>query len=206
MPHDSLVQIIQIVGYPGIFIAILAESGIPFGIFFPGASLLFTAGLLASQGFFSPWILIPGVTIAAILGDVAGYWFGRKVGYRLFLRPDSRFLKHEHLQKAEIFYEKYGSRTILFARFIPLVRTFAPIVAGVANMHWPTFLLYNILGGLIWAGGITTLAYFLGTKIPGIEHYLTYIILGIIFVSSIPVMIETYRAQMELSKKKEDTV
>lgn len=195
MPHFDLVQLIQIVGYPGIFFAIFAESGVPFGIFFPGASLLFTSGLLAAQGFLNPWILIPGVTIAAILGDSVGYWFGRNVGYKLFLRPDSRFFKHEHLQRAEVFYEKYGSRTILFARFIPVVRTFAPIVAGVARMNFATFLTYNILGALIWGTGVTTLAYFLGTKIPGIEHYLSYIILGIIAVSSIPLLIETWRAQ-----------
>jgi membrane-associated protein len=197
MPHDQLVNLIQIVGYPGVFIAIFAESGIPFGIFFPGASLLFTAGLLASQGFFNPWILIPGVTIAAILGDAAGYWFGRKVGYKLFLRPDSKFFKHEHLQKAEVFYERYGARTILFARFIPLVRTFAPIVAGVANMDVRTFIVYNIAGALLWATGVTSLGYFLGTSIPGVEEYLTYIILGIIVVSSIPVALEAYRAQKD---------
>jgi membrane-associated protein len=195
MPSDSLVNIMHIVGYPGVFTAILAESGLPFGFFLPGASLLFTAGLLASQGFFNPWILIPGVTIAAIIGDSAGYWFGRTVGYKLFLRPDSRFFKHEHLQQAENFYEKYGSRTILFARFVPIVRTFAPIVAGVARMNFKVFITYNILGALIWATGVTTLAYFLGNTVPGVDKYLTYIIIGIIVVSSIPVILETYRAQ-----------
>lgn len=197
MPHENLVQLIQVVGYPGVFIAIFAESGIPFGFLLPGASLLFTAGLLSSQGFFNPWILIPGVTIAAILGDVAGYWIGRRVGYRLFLRPDSRFFKHEHLQRAEVFYEKYGTRTILFARFIPIVRTFAPIVAGVANMSFASFLTYNVLGGLIWATGITSLAYFLGSQIPQIADYLTYIILGIIIVSSLPVAYEAWKAHKE---------
>jgi membrane-associated protein len=195
MPHETLVHLIQAVGYPGVFGAIFAESGIPFGIFFPGASLLFTVGLLASQGFFNPWILIPGVTLAAILGDSVGYWFGRKIGYKLFLRPDSQIFKHEHLQKAEVFYEKYGTRTILLARFLPGIRTFAPIVAGIARMRYATFLFYNVLGALIWAGGITTLAYFLGNELPGIEKYLTYIIIGIIVVSAIPVFIETYRAQ-----------
>lgn len=195
MPHDSLMGIIQIVGYPGIFFAIFAESGIPFGFLLPGASLLFTAGLLASQGLFNPWILIPGIAIVAFLGDMVGYWFGRKVGYKLFLRPDSRFFKHEHLQKAEVFYEKYGARTILFARFIPGIRTFAPIVAGVARMNMKVFITYNILGALIWGAGITALGYFLGTRIPDISHYLTYIILGIIAVSSIPLVIEAWRAQ-----------
>ena len=199
MPSDSLVNIMHIVGYPGVFAAILAESGLPFGFFLPGASLLFTAGLLASQGFFNPWILIPGVTIAAIIGDSAGYWFGRTIGYKLFLRPDSRFFKHEHLQQAENFYEKYGSRTILFARFVPIVRTFAPIVAGVARMNFNVFITYNILGALIWATGVTTLAYFLGNTVPGVDKYLTYIIIGIIVVSSIPVILETYRAQKNQS-------
>ena len=197
MPHESLVQLIQIVGYPGVFGAIFAESGIPFGFFFPSASLLFTAGLLASQGFFNPWVLIPGVTIAAILGDSAGYWFGRKVGYKLFLRPDSRFFKHEHLQKAEVFYERYGTRTILFARFIPVIRTFAPIVAGVANMSFRSFITYNILGALIWATGVTSLAFFLGSRVPQVADYLTYIIVGIIAVSSIPLFIEAWRAHKD---------
>jgi membrane-associated protein len=201
MPHESLEQLIQIVGYPGVFGAIFAESGIPFGFFLPGASLLFTAGLLASQGFFNPWILIPGVTIAAIAGDAVGFWFGRKVGYKLFLRPDSRFFKHEHLQKAQVFFERYGARTILFARFIPVVRTFAPIVAGIANMSVRTFAIYNVLGGLIWATGITSLAYFLGKQIPQVADYLTYIIVGIIVVSSIPLFIEAWRAHKESGDK-----
>lgn len=200
MPHFDWILIVQTIGYPGIFAAIFAESGLFFGFFLPGASLLFTAGLLASQGFFNPLILIPGVTIAAILGDSAGFWFGRKVGYKLFLRPDSRFFKHEHLQRAEIFYEKYGSRTILFARFIPVVRTFAPIVAGVANMSYRTFLTYNILGALLWASGVTSLGYFLGAKVPGVEKYLTLIIIAIIAVSSIPLMLEAWRAQDQPSR------
>jgi len=194
VPHFDLMLLVQTFGYPGIFLAIFAESGLFFGFFLPGASLLFTAGLLASQGFFNPFILIPGVTIAAILGDSAGFWFGRKVGYRLFLRPDSRFFKHEHLQSAEVFYEKYGSRMILFARFVPVVRTFAPIIAGVANMRYRIFLIYNVLGALLWASGVTSFAYFLGRKIPGVEKYLSLIIIAIIIVSSIPLALEAWRA------------
>jgi membrane-associated protein len=195
LPHLDLILLVKTFGYPGVIAAIFAESGLFFGFFLPGASLLFTSGLLASQGFFNPWILIPGVTIAAILGDSAGFWFGRKVGYKLFLRPDSRFFKHEHLQRAEVFYERYGSRTILFARFVPVVRTFAPIVAGVAKMKYGTFLVYNVLGALIWATGVTSLGYFLGKKVPGVEHYLSLIVIAIIVVSSIPLMLEAWRAQ-----------
>src|SRR6185503_5405697 len=161
IPADWLPQLIKFIGYPGIFAIIFAESGLFFGFFLPGASLLFTAGLLASQGYFDPWILIPLVTIAAILGDNTGYWFGAKIGYKLFLRPDSRWFHHEHLERAKQFYDKYGSRTIFFGRFIPIVRTFAPIVGGVVRMPYRVFFTYNILGALTWATGVTSLAYFL---------------------------------------------
>jgi membrane-associated protein len=193
--HADLPLLVSLIGYPGVFGIIFAESGLLIGFFLPGASLLFTAGLLASQGLFNPWILIPGVTIAAILGDNIGYWFGKKVGYKLFLRENSRWFKHEHLQRAELFYEKYGSRTIFFARFVPIIRTFAPIVAGVARMHYPTFLMYNVLGALCWATGVTSLAYFLGSHVPFVADYITPIILGIIIVTSIPLAIEAIKAR-----------
>jgi len=193
LPPDWLPQLVKLIGYPGIFAVIFAESGLFFGFFLPGASLLFTAGLLASQGYFDPWILIPLVTIAAILGDNAGYWFGAKVGYKLFLRPDSRWFHHEHLQRAKVFYEKYGTRTILFARFIPIIRTFAPIVAGVVEMRYRTFVAYNILGALAWATGVTSLAYFLGSTVPAVEKYFTYIIIGIIVVTTLPLFLEAWR-------------
>ena len=195
LPHENLPQLVQAIGYPGIFAVIFAESGLFFGFFLPGASLLFTAGLLSSQGFFNPWILIPLVTLAAIGGDSTGYWFGKKVGIKLFLKPDSKWFHREHLSRAEHFYEKYGARTILFARFLPIIRTFAPIVAGIANMRYRTFLTYNIIGALVWATGITWLGYFLGVRLPFISDYLTFIILGIIFVTSIPIFLEAYRAQ-----------
>ena len=195
VPYENLPQLVQAIGYPGIFAVIFAESGLFFGFFLPGASLLFTAGLLSSQGFFNPWILIPLVTLAAIGGDSTGYWFGKKVGIKLFLKPDSKWFHREHLSRAEHFYEKYGARTILFARFLPIIRTFAPIVAGIANMSYRTFLTYNIIGALVWATGITWLGYFLGVRLPFISDYLTFIILGIIFVTSIPIFLEAYRAQ-----------
>src|SRR3989338_5407406 len=151
----SLSTIIQAVGYPGLFAAVFLESGVFFGFFLPGASMLFTAGLLASQGFFNILILIPLLTLAAILGDNAGYWFGAKVGVRLFLRPDSRFFKHEHLEKARAFYDRHGGRAVFLGRFIPVIRTFAPIVAGVVLMRYRTFVLYNNAGALAWATGVT---------------------------------------------------
>src|SRR3990167_6091883 len=144
MPDFNLPSLIQYVGYPGLFTAVFLESGVFFGFFLPGASMLFTAGLLASQGIFNIWILIPLVTIAAILGDNVGYWFGNKVGIRLFERPDSRFFKREHLARAKEFYDKYGARTVVIGRFIPILRTFVPIVAGMVGMNYRKFIFFNI--------------------------------------------------------------
>ena len=193
MLHLDLLPIIQAVGYPGIFAIIFLESGVVVGFWLPGASLLFTAGLLAAQGIFDPWVLIPLVTIAAILGDSAGYWFGAKISWRLFIRPDSRFFKRKHLERTKLFYEKYGSRTILLARFVPIIRTFAPIVAGVVKMDYRRFLVYNVIGALLWATGVTFLGYYLGSKFPIIETYLGPIVLGIVAISVIPIARDFYR-------------
>ncbi len=186
LPHLALIPLVKAIGYPGITAIVFLESGIPIGFFLPGASMLFTAGLLSSQGFFSPWILIPLVTIAAILGDNAGYWFGKKVGVRLFLRPDSRWLRHEHLEMAKEFYDKHGVRTVVLARFVPIVRTFVPIIAGIVEMRYRSFVLNNIIGAFLWAAGTTFLGYYLGAKVPFVSHYLTPIILVIVVASMIP--------------------
>ena len=192
MAH-TLIPIIQILGYPGLFAAVFLESGVPFGFFLPGASMLFTAGLLASQGFFNPWVLIPLVTVAAILGDNVGYWFGAKVGRKLFERPDSRFFHQEHLRKAEQFYERYGSKVIFLARFIPVVRTFAPVVAGIARMRYRTFFFYNVLGALVWATGVTSAGFFLGRQFPFVERYLTLILIVIVVTTLAPLVWDFYR-------------
>lgn len=187
----EIVPLVKAVGYPGVAAIVFFESGVFFGFFLPGASMLFTAGLLSSQGLFNPWILIPLVTVSAILGDSTGYWFGRKVGIRLFLRPDSRFFHHGHLEQAEDFYEKYGTRAIFLGRFVPIVRTFAPIVAGVVQMNYKTFLTYNIAGALTWAAGVTFAGYYLGAKVPVVGQYLTPIVILIIVASCIPIFWDT---------------
>src|SRR3989338_1131266 len=197
MPDLNLTSIIQFVGYPGLFTAVFLESGVFFGFFLPGASMLFTAGLLASQGIFNIWILIPLLTIAAILGDNAGYWFGAKVGYRLFLRPDSRFFRQAHLKRAKDFYDRHGFLAIVLARFIPIIRTFAPIVAGGVRMRDRGFGVYNIVGALLWASGVTFLGFYLGEKIPGVETYLTPIITAIIIVTCIPLVREYFRQRKD---------
>lgn len=189
----DLSALLHIVGYPGVFAIIFAESGTIVGFFLPGGSLLFTAGLLASTGLFNPWILVPVVTLAAILGDNIGYWFGNKVGIKLFTRPDSRFFHQEHLRKTQHFYEKHGAKAVILARFIPIIRTFTPIVAGIASMNYRTFMICNIIGALAWASGITTLGYVLGTRFPLIGEYLEVVILGIIFVTTIPLFWELFK-------------
>lgn len=170
----------------GVTVIVFAESGLFFGFFLPGDSLLFTAGLLASQGFISIVPLSLCAFMAAVLGDNVGYWFGHKVGPRIFNREDSLLFKKHHLEEAKKFYELHGSKTIVLARFIPFVRTFAPIVAGAVQMPYPTFMIYNLLGGLLWAVGLTLLGFFLG-NIPIVKSHYEYIIILIVLASIIPV-------------------
>ena len=187
------VTILKTVGYLGMFAIVFAESGLLIGFFLPGDSLLFAAGMLASQGLLNIYILIPLTFIAAVLGDSVGYAFGYRVGPKIFKRGDSFFFHKDHLKRAEYFYEKYGSKTIVLARFMPVVRTFAPIVAGMGKMRYHKFLFYNIVGGVLWGIGVLSLGFFLGRAIPGIDRYLLPIIILIIVASVIPPFIEFYR-------------
>ncbi len=185
----DLVALIKAAGYLGLFAIIFAESGLFIGFFLPGDSLLFTAGFLASQGFLNIWFLAPLVFLAAILGDNFGYAFGKKAGPAIFSREDSLIFHKDHVERARVFYEKHGAKTLVLARFLPVIRTFAPILAGVGQMHYRTFFFYNVLGGFFWAIGMTWLGYFLGATIPGVDKYLIPIILGIIVISSLPTLI-----------------
>lgn len=190
----DLTNLIEILGYPGIFAIVMAESGLFFAVYLPGGSLLFTAGLLASQGYLNIFILLATVITAAILGDTIGYAFGSWVGPALWRRPDSRFFKKKYLEQTRHFFKEHGTRTIFLARFIPIVRTFAPILAGVGEMQYRTFFFYNALGAVIWGGGFVLGGYFLGEVAPGIESHLEYFILGIIFVTMIPFFWHVYKA------------
>ena len=184
--HTDLNALIQNIGYIGIFAIVFAESGLFFGFFLPGDSLLFTAGFLASQGILSLPILLVGCFVAAVLGDNVGYVFGHKVGRKFFQKEESFFFHPKNLIKTEEFYKKHGAKTIILARFIPVIRTFAPIVAGIGSMNYATFIKYNIVGGILWGIGVTSAGYLLGKTIPGADKYLTLIIIGIIFVSILP--------------------
>lgn len=178
--------LIKAVGMFGVWAIVFAESGLLIGFFLPGDSLLFTAGFLASQGFFNIYLLTIGAFVAAVAGDNVGYSFGHKVGKRLFQKEDSLLFHKDHLIKAQEFYKKYGKKTIILARFVPVVRTFAPIVAGMGDMEYKTFFTYNIIGGLLWAVGITLLGYILGNTVPGVKEHIDIIIIAIIILSVLP--------------------
>lgn len=193
----DLKTFITIIGYFGVFAIVFAESGLFFGFFLPGDSLLFTAGLLAAEGYFSLAGLIVLSFVAAVLGDSVGYWFGRRTGPLLFTREDTRFFKKSHVEKSHAYYEKHGPKTIIIARFIPIVRTFAPILAGVSGMTYKKFFMYNVVGGLIWTVSMPTLGYFLGTRIPHIDKYILPIALGIIVVSFIPIFWKMWKARRQ---------
>ena len=182
-------------GYLGIGVIVFAESGFLLGIFLPGDSLLFTAGLLAAQNFFSIWQLVPIIILAAILGDNFGYWSGHYFGPKIFKSEDSFFFRKQHIERTRTFYARHGEKTIILARFAPIIRTIAPILAGVGSMPYHKFLAYNIIGGTLWGMSITLLGYFLGATFPATEKYLSFIILAIITVSFIPVALEVWRGR-----------
>jgi membrane-associated protein len=162
---------------------VFAESGLLIGFFLPGDSLLFGAGLAASQGKLSLFWLILTVVIAAIVGDNVGYSIGRRAGPRIFKKQDGILFRQEYLQKSEEFYEKHGGKTIILARFTPIVRTFAPVVAGAGKMSREKFMFYNIIGGVLWGGGITLLGYFIGNRIPHLDRYIEVVIIGVMVIS-----------------------
>ena len=199
----ELKELVQMLGYPGLFAAVFAETGLFFMFFLPGSSMLFTAGLLASHGLFNVWLLLPLITLAAILGDSTGYWFGTKVGPALFKREDSRFFRKSHVEKTRLFYERHGVIAIVLARFVPIVRTFAPILAGIAGMRYRVFLMYNIIGGVLWGAGVTFAGYFLGETFPQVDRYITPIIAAIIITSFIPLIREWYISRRNVAEGKE---
>jgi membrane-associated protein len=197
MPHLDLESFIRTVGYVGLFAIVFAETGLLVGVFLPGDSLLFTAGFLASQDYLNIWILMPVCFIAAVVGDATGYYIGHRFGRSLFQKESSRFFKQSHLLKAEVFFQKHGGKAIVLARFIPIIRTFAPVIAGISLMHYRRFAIFNITGAVLWAIGVTLAGYWLGSTIPGIDKYLLPIILVIVIVSVAPSAIHIWRENGE---------
>lgn len=196
IPGFDLVDIIISLGIFAILVVIFAESGLLIGFFLPGDSLLFTAGALYATNILpgnvpiSIHLFVVLLFIAAVLGDSVGYWFGRKAGPRIFKKPDAKIFKQAHIQNAQAFYEKHGGKTIIMARFVPIVRTFAPIVAGVGKMEYKRFLTFNLVGGFLWTFGITYLGYFAGKAIIAagvdIDSVILPIVFLIVFISILP--------------------
>lgn len=179
----NIEHIIQAGGVLLVALIIFAESGLLIGFFLPGDTLLFGAGLAASQGKISLLWLIIATVIAAIVGDNVGYSIGRRTGQRLFTKKDGIIFRKEYIEMAEKFYEKHGGKTIILARFTPMVRTFAPVVAGAGKMSRKRFFTFNIVGGLLWGAGMPLLGYFVGNRIPGLDKYIEYVILGVVALS-----------------------
>jgi len=188
-------ELVQWGGYIGLTLIVFAETGLLVGFFLPGDSLLVTAGLLIGTGIVDLNLLYVNLLLisAAIIGDAVGYTIGRRAGRPLFDRPDSRFFKRKHLLQTQAFYERHGGKTIVMARFVPIVRTFAPVVAGVAAMPYRQFALYNIGGGIGWVVSMTLIGYFLGNTIPGIDEHIELLALVIIAISLVPLLIEYIR-------------
>lgn len=193
----TLEEIIIWGGYIGLFVIIFAETGLLIGFFLPGDSLLVTAGLFAARGQLDIVLLNVLLIIAAITGDATGYFIGLKAGHSLYNRPQSRWFRRDHLIKTREFYEKYGGITIVLARFMPFARTFAPVVAGVAEMKYRRFALFNITGGIGWITSMTLTGYFLGRVIPGIEKHIEYVIAVVIFISILPLIIKYLQHRRE---------
>lgn len=185
----DLISLTKAVGYTGLFLITFAESGLLIGFLLPGDSLLFTAGFMSSQGSFDIMILIPLLFIAAVAGDSVGYTFGYRVGRKIFKKKNSILFSKKNLQRAQAFFDAYGAKTIVFARFLPVIRTFAPILAGVGKMKYPVFFFYNLLGGIIWSAGLIILGYTLGSVVPNAHYYILPIILLIILFTSLPQII-----------------
>ena len=191
----DLRTLVQAAGYIGLTAIIFSETGLLIGFFLPGDSLLVTAGLLATQPQFglNIWLLGLLLTIAAIVGNTLGYAIGRYTGPRLFTRDDSLLFKKKHLYHAQAFYEKHGGKTLIIARFMPIVRTFVPVVAGLGAMNFRTYTAYNVLGAVLWIWSMLFVGYFLGLYIPGVEHHITKVILVVIFLSILPGLISWWR-------------
>lgn len=191
----SLADLIRWGGYLVLVAIVFCETGLLVGFFLPGDSLLITAGLVAAAGSLDIWLLNLLLIPAAIIGDSVGYAIGYRAGPRLFTKEQSLLFSRKHLLRTREFYEKYGGKTIVLARFIPLLRTFAPVVAGIGQMQYRRFLFYNVFGGVLWVASLTWAGYLLGTLIPDISRYIHIVVLVVIALSMVPVVLELWKAR-----------
>jgi membrane-associated protein len=192
---SDLPGLVQWAGLFGLAAIIFSETGLLVGVFLPGDSLLVTAGLFAAKGYLHVYALAPALTIAAICGNSLGYFIGRATGPRVFKRENSLFFNKNHAIRAHDFYEQYGKKTIVLAQFMPVIRTFAPVIAGVAGMRFSTFISYNVFGAFLWIWSMTGIGYFLGNYIPGIDQHIEIVVLTVVFISLLPGIIGGIRAR-----------
>ena len=193
-------SLIAAVGLVGLILIVFAETGLLFGFFLPGDSLLISAGIIASTGTIDVWQTGILLSFAAVIGDAVGYWIGKTTGPKLYKREDSLLFKKAHLLAAQLFYEKHGGKTIVFARFIPIIRTFAPTVAGIAGMPYKNFLAYNIFGGVLWIWSMLLGGYYLAKQVPNIEENIHFLIVGVVFVSILPIVVGWIKSKLASSK------
>jgi len=193
-------QLIEWGGYVMLTVIVFSETGLLVGFFLPGDSLLVTAGLLAAAGKLNIWWLNGLLMVAAIIGDSTGYAIGAQIGPRIFTRPKSLLFNPEHVRRTQRFYEKYGVKTIVIARFVPIVRTFAPTLAGVGTMRYARFLTYNIVGGVAWVASTTWGGYLLGQTVPNISKHIHELVIVVIILSVIPIFVEYYRERRKLAR------
>ena len=189
-------ELIRLVGFYGLILIVFAETGLLVGFFLPGDSLLITAGLFAARGDFDYAMLLLALIPAAIVGNATGYYIGHRTGMTLYSRPDSLLFRREHLQMTREYYEKHGGKTIILAQFIPILRTFAPVVAGVGEMGYRQFATYNVVGAILWVGSMLTAGYMLGNAIPNIESRIHYVVAVVIFISLLPPGIALLKARL----------
>jgi len=202
----DLPALVQWAGYVGLFAIVFTETGLFFGFFLPGDSLLVTAGLLSAQGLPLDLRTLGGLlSAAAILGDNTNYWIGRISGERIFTREESLLFKPKHLRRAADFYARHGAKTVVLARFMPIVRTFAPLVAGAAHMNYRTFLTYSVIGGLSWIWSMLLIGYFLGSRFPGVSEHLELVIIVVILISISPGLISWWRSRRAAAVGSADT-
>lgn len=190
---SNLSELIRWAGFIGLTIIIFSETGLLIGFFLPGDSLLVTAGLLGAAGYFNVYTLAPLLTLAAICGNSTGYWIGHATGPRIFRREDSLLFNKKHAIRAHEFYEKHGKKTIILAQFMPIIRTFSPVVAGVGGMSFKTFLIFNAIGAVLWIWSMIFTGYFLGRYIPGIDKHIEIVVGVVVFISILPGIISAVR-------------
>ena len=192
---SNLPELVQWAGVFGLAAIVFSETGLLVGFFLPGDSLLVTAGLFAARGYLNVYVLVPVLTLAAICGNSLGYFIGRTTGPRIFNRENSLFFNKKHAIRAHDFYLRHGRKTIVLAQFMPIIRTFSPVIAGVGGMSYKVFMTFNIIGAFVWIWSMVGIGYFLGTYIPGIDQHIGIVVVIVVFLSILPGLIGAYRGK-----------